>query len=56
MKTNDRVDAYIAQAASFAQPMLLYVRALMQKACPEVEATIEWLRQGKSRNWKYETR
>ena len=42
MKTDDRVDAYIAQADPFAKPILLHLRALVHKACPEVEETIKW--------------
>jgi uncharacterized protein YdeI (YjbR/CyaY-like superfamily) len=41
---NPRVDAYIAQAAPFAQPVLTHLRALMHKGCPQVEETIKWSR------------
>src|ERR1700733_7033555 len=41
---NPRVDAYIAQAAAFAQPVLTHLRALMHKGCPQVEETIKWSR------------
>lgn len=37
-----RVDAYIAKAAPFAQPVLAELRARMHKACPGVEETIKW--------------
>jgi uncharacterized protein YdeI (YjbR/CyaY-like superfamily) len=37
-----RVDAYLAKAAPFAQPVLKYLRALVHKACPGVEETIKW--------------
>jgi uncharacterized protein YdeI (YjbR/CyaY-like superfamily) len=37
-----RVDAYIAKAAPFAQPVLEHLRELGHKACPEVEETIKW--------------
>lgn len=37
-----RVDAYIANAAAFAQPILRHVRALVHQACPDVEETIKW--------------
>lgn len=37
-----RVDAYLAKAAPFAQPILLHLRTLVHKACPEVEETIKW--------------
>ena len=36
------VDAYIAKSAGFAQPILKRLRALMHKACPQVEETIKW--------------
>jgi uncharacterized protein YdeI (YjbR/CyaY-like superfamily) len=38
------VDAYIAQAAAFAQPVLTHLRALVHKGCPQVEETIKWSR------------
>ncbi len=37
-----RIDAYIVKAAPFAQPILAHIRALVHKACPEVEETIKW--------------
>jgi hypothetical protein len=37
-----RVDAYIAKAAPFAQPILEHVRAIVHEACPEAEETIKW--------------
>lgn len=39
---NPKVDAYIAKAKPFAQPILEHLRELMQKACPGVEETIKW--------------
>lgn len=43
MGTRDqRVDAYIAKSADFAQPILEHVRAVMHAACPEVVETIKW--------------
>lgn len=43
MPTPDpRVDAYIAKAAPFAQPILVHLRALVHATCPEVEETIKW--------------
>lgn len=36
------VDAYIAAAAPFAQPILKKVRQLFHKACPQVEETMKW--------------
>lgn len=40
--TDPRVDAYIAKAAPFAQPILAHVRALAHRALPEVEEGIKW--------------
>jgi hypothetical protein len=37
-----RVDAYIAKAAQFAQPLLIHLRSLIHKSDPEVEETIKW--------------
>ncbi len=57
-KRDPRVDTYIAKSAGFAQPVLEHFRAVVHRACPDVEETIEqaveWMGEGKSRNWKYE--
>jgi uncharacterized protein YdeI (YjbR/CyaY-like superfamily) len=37
-----RVDAYIAKAEPFAQPILEHIRELVHKACPDVEETMKW--------------
>jgi uncharacterized protein YdeI (YjbR/CyaY-like superfamily) len=37
-----RIDAYIAAAPEFAQPILTHLRAVVHAACPEVEETIKW--------------
>jgi hypothetical protein len=37
-----RVDAYIAKAAPFAQPILAHLRTAIHKACPDVVETIKW--------------
>ena len=37
-----RVDAYIANSAEFAQPVLAHLRAVIHAACPEVKETIKW--------------
>lgn len=43
MVTKDkRIDAYIANAQPFAQPILQHLRSLVHKACPEVEETMKW--------------
>ncbi len=41
-KTDKKIDAYIEKAQPFAQPILKHLRALVHKACPEVEETIKW--------------
>lgn len=43
MGTKDiRIDAYIEQAAPFAQPILKHLRALVHETCPDVEETVKW--------------
>ncbi len=37
-----RVDAYIAKAQPFAQPLLRYLREAVHTACPGVTETIKW--------------
>lgn len=39
---NPKVDAYIAKAQPFAQPILTHIRNLVHKACPEVEEAMKW--------------
>jgi uncharacterized protein YdeI (YjbR/CyaY-like superfamily) len=41
-KRDKRIDAYIAKAAEFAQPILKHLRELVHEACPEVEETMKW--------------
>lgn len=41
-KRNPRVDACIARAAPFAQPILEHLRKLVHQGCPEAEETIKW--------------
>ncbi|MGN0857791.1 MAG: YdeI family protein [Stenotrophomonas sp.] len=40
--TDARIDAYIADAAPFAQPVLRQIRAWVHAGCPEVEEAIKW--------------
>lgn len=40
--SDPRVDAYIAQAAPFAQPVLERLRADVHAACPDVHEAIKW--------------
>jgi len=37
-----RIDAYIAESADFARPILTHLRQLVHAACPEVEETVKW--------------
>lgn len=41
---NSKVDAYIAKAQPFAQPILRHLRALVHRGAPGVEETIKWSR------------
>lgn len=41
-KTDPRIDAYIAKAAPFAQPILQHLRKLVHQGNPEAEETIKW--------------
>ncbi len=41
-KENLKVDAYIAKAAPFAQPILQHLRELVHDGCTEVTETIKW--------------
>jgi uncharacterized protein YdeI (YjbR/CyaY-like superfamily) len=41
MPTNPAIDAYIAKAQPFAQTILLHLRKLVHKACPNVEEKIK---------------
>ena len=40
--TIPEVDAYIDEAADFAQPILKKLRRLFHRACPEIQETIKW--------------
>lgn len=37
-----RIDAFIAEKAEFARPILKHLRELVHKACPDVTETIKW--------------
>ncbi|MEW6156965.1 MAG: YdeI/OmpD-associated family protein [Verrucomicrobiota bacterium] len=41
-KKDPRIDAYIAQSADFAKPILKHLRKLIHQGCPEVEETMKW--------------
>ncbi|MDQ8758267.1 YdeI/OmpD-associated family protein [Sphingosinicella sp. LHD-64] len=42
MKTDPRMDAYIARQADFARPILEHLRAVVHAACPEGEEAMKW--------------
>lgn len=42
MSSDPRIDAYIAKAAPFAQPILSHVRERVHAAAPEAEETMKW--------------
>lgn len=42
MKPDSRIDAYIAEAEPFAQPVLRRIRKLVGRACPQAEETLKW--------------
>jgi uncharacterized protein YdeI (YjbR/CyaY-like superfamily) len=42
MKTDSRIDDYIARSADFARPILTHLRAVIHESCPEVEETMKW--------------
>ncbi len=41
-KKDARIDAYIKNSEEFAKPILAHFRALIHKACPDVEETMKW--------------
>jgi hypothetical protein len=41
-KKDPRIDAYIANSADFAKPILKRVRKAVHAGCPEVEETLKW--------------
>jgi len=41
-KKDPRVDAYIAKSAEFARPILIHLRALVHRGCPEAQETLKW--------------
>jgi uncharacterized protein YdeI (YjbR/CyaY-like superfamily) len=42
MQRDERIDAYIAKSADFAQPILKHLRAIVHAVCPKVEETMKW--------------
>jgi uncharacterized protein YdeI (YjbR/CyaY-like superfamily) len=41
-KKDKRVDDYIEKSATFAKPILKYLRKIVHQGCPDVEETIKW--------------
>jgi len=42
MSTDKRIDAYIAKAQPFAQPILKHIKEVVHKAVPDIEETMKW--------------
>ena len=42
MRTDPRVDDYIAKSAPFARPILRRIRSAVHAGCPDVEETMKW--------------
>jgi uncharacterized protein YdeI (YjbR/CyaY-like superfamily) len=42
VKSDKRVDTYIAKSAPFARPILEHLRALVHRVCPECEEKMKW--------------
>ena len=42
MRTDPRVDDYIAKSAPFARPILKRIRSAVHAGCPDVEETMKW--------------
>jgi len=42
MRTDPRVDEYIAKSAPFARPILKRIRSAVHAGCPDVEETMKW--------------
>jgi uncharacterized protein YdeI (YjbR/CyaY-like superfamily) len=40
--TNIKIDAYINNSADFARPILIHLRKVVHKACPDVQERIKW--------------
>lgn len=41
-KKDPRIDAIIQEAAPFAKPILIHLRKVIHKNCPQVEETLKW--------------
>lgn len=47
---NPQIDAYIERAQPFAQPILIKLRNLFHKACPDIEEKLKWSNPSFERN------
>src|SRR5688500_4106112 len=41
-RKDPRIDAYIANSAAFAQPILKHLRRIVHAGCPDAEETMKW--------------
>ncbi len=41
-KKEKQIDSYISKSAAFARPILVHIRELVHKACPDVEEKMKW--------------
>jgi uncharacterized protein YdeI (YjbR/CyaY-like superfamily) len=41
-KKDPRIDAYILKSKDFAKPVLIHIRELVHKTCPDVEEKMKW--------------
>jgi uncharacterized protein YdeI (YjbR/CyaY-like superfamily) len=41
-KKDNRVDQYIAKSPEYAKPILMHIRDLVHKTCPDIQETIKW--------------
>lgn len=41
-KRDRRIDEYISKSADFAKPILIHLRELIHKTCPDVEEKVKW--------------
>ena len=41
-KKDSRVDTYISASPDFAKPILIHLRELVHKTCPQAEETVKW--------------
>jgi len=42
MSRDPRIDAFIARAQPFAQPILSHLRDVLHRSCPDIEEAVKW--------------